>query len=110
MSSGVALKNIRRYQTIGSDLVLFLCGRALVRCFNDNLKEDIMNVRRFLAPFVCALFGLYCVIWGIVSFSSLPAMRAGAAFFGILFLLLATVYVRMILPHEQAEHQMSDMR
>lgn len=69
-----------------------------------------MSIRRFLAPFICALFGLYCVIWGIVSFSSFTAIRAGAAFFGVLFLLLAAAYVRLILPHEQAEHQASEKR
>jgi hypothetical protein len=64
-----------------------------------------MSVRRFLAPAACALFGLYCLVWGLVASSSPTNMRAGAAFFGVLFLLLATVYVRVILPHEQAERR-----
>ena len=60
-----------------------------------------MSVLSILASSLSALFGLYCVIWGIVA-SSMPAQeRIGGAFLGVLFLLLAFVYVRAILPHEQ---------
>jgi hypothetical protein len=63
-------------------------------------KEDNMKELRFLAPSLSALFGLYCVIWGIVA-SSMPTQeRIGGAFLGVLFLLLAYVYVRVILPHK----------
>jgi hypothetical protein len=62
-----------------------------------------MSILRFLAPSLCALFGLYCVIWGIVASSVPTAERPGAAFFGVLWLLLAFVYVRVILLHEQKE-------
>jgi hypothetical protein len=62
-----------------------------------------MSVRRFLAPAACALFGLCCLVWGLVASSSTSNMRVGAAFLGVLFLLLATAYLRVILPQEQAE-------
>jgi hypothetical protein len=62
-----------------------------------------MSVLRFLAPSLCVVFGLYCVIWGIVASSVPTAERPGAAFFGVLWLLLAFVYVRVILLHEQEE-------
>jgi len=62
-----------------------------------------MSVLRFLAPSLCALFGLYCVIWGIVATSVPTAERTGAAFLGVLWLLLSFVYVRVILLHEQEE-------
>jgi len=59
-----------------------------------------MSVLSILASSLSALFGLYCVIWGIVA-SSMPAQEhAGSAFLGVLFLLVAYVYVRVILPHE----------
>jgi uncharacterized membrane protein YjfL (UPF0719 family) len=67
-----------------------------------------MSILRFLAPSLCALFGLYCVIWGIVASSVPTAERTGAAFFGVLWLLLAYVYVRVILPHEQEKITRSD--
>jgi hypothetical protein len=58
-----------------------------------------MSVLSILASSLSALFGLYCVIWGIIA-SSMPVQeRAGSAFLGVL-LLLAFVYVRVILPHE----------
>ncbi len=60
-----------------------------------------MSVLSILASSLSALFGLYCVIWGIVASSDPTAERAGSAFLGVLFLLLALVYVRVILPHEQ---------
>ena len=67
-----------------------------------------MSILRFLAPSLCALFGLYCVIWGIVASSVPTAERTGAAFFGMLWLLLAYVYFRVILPHEQEKITRSD--
>ncbi len=60
-----------------------------------------MSVLSILASSLSALFGLYCVIWGIVASSDPTAERAGGAFLGVLFLLVAFVYVRVILPHEQ---------
>ena len=59
-----------------------------------------MRVLSISASSLSALFGLYCVIWGIVAASYPTSERAGGAFLGVLFLLLAFVYVRMILPHE----------
>ena len=59
-----------------------------------------MSVLSILASSLSALFGLYCVIWGIVAASVPTAERAGSAFLGVLFLLLALVYVRVIRPHE----------
>ena len=67
------------------------------------IKEGIMSVLRYWAPFLFTLIGLYCVIWGIVASSVPTAERPGAAFFGLLWLLLAFVYVRVILLHEQEE-------
>jgi hypothetical protein len=64
-------------------------------------SEGIMSVLSILASSLSALFGLYCVIWSIVASSDPTAERAGSAFLGVLFLLLAFVYVRIILPHEQ---------
>jgi hypothetical protein len=64
-------------------------------------SEGIMSALSILASSLSALFGLYCVIWGIVA-SSMPAQeRAGSVFLGVLFLLLAFVYVRVIRPREQ---------
>jgi hypothetical protein len=60
-----------------------------------------MSALSILASSLSALFGLYCVIWGIVASSDPTAERAGSAFLGVLFLLLALVYVRVILLHEQ---------
>ena len=60
-----------------------------------------MSVLSILASSLSALFGLYCVIWGIVAASYPTAERAGGAFLGVLFLLLAFVYVRVIRPREQ---------
>jgi hypothetical protein len=60
-----------------------------------------MRVLRFLAPSLYTLFGLYCVIWGVVASSLLISERIGGAFLGALWLLLAYVYVRVILPHER---------
>ncbi|HKF37899.1 MAG TPA: hypothetical protein VKB35_13475 [Ktedonobacteraceae bacterium] len=59
-----------------------------------------MSVPSILASSLSVLFGLYCVIWGIVA-SSMPAQeRIAGAFLGGLFLLLAFVYLRVISPHE----------
>ncbi len=67
-----------------------------------------MSVLRYVAPFLCTLFGLSCVIWGLVASSSLTSLRAGGAFVGVLLLLLAFVYLRVILPHEREEIVRSD--
>jgi hypothetical protein len=71
------------------------------------LKEGIMNAFRFLAPAVSTLFGLYCVIWAIVASSS-TTYRIDGVFIGVLLLLLALVYVRVIIPHEQGESTSTD--
>lgn len=59
-----------------------------------------MSVLRYVAPALSTLFGLYCVIWGLVASSYPTSLRVGGAFLGVLFLLLAYIYVRFILPHE----------
>ncbi len=69
-----------------------------------------MNVFRYVAPSLCALFGLYCVIWGLIASSYPISMRLGGAFLGVLLLLLALVYVRVIISHEQEESTRSDKR
>jgi hypothetical protein len=71
------------------------------------LKEGIMSAFRFLAPAVSTLFGLYCVIWAIVASSS-TTYRIDGVFIGVLLLLLALVYVRVIIPHEQGESTSTD--
>ncbi|BCL83879.1 hypothetical protein ccbrp13_63440 [Ktedonobacteria bacterium brp13] len=63
-----------------------------------------MTIRRFFAPALCLLFGLYCISWSIVASSSFTQIRAGSAFLGVLLLLLALVYLRIILPQEQREN------
>ena len=65
------------------------------------LKEGIMSVLRYTVPFICALIGLYCVIWAVIASSYPTSLRGGAAFIGVLFLLLALVYVRMSTPQKQ---------
>jgi hypothetical protein len=67
-----------------------------------------MSALRFLAPSVSALFGLYCVIWGLVASSASTAYRIDGVFFGVLLLLLAFVYLRVILPYEREEIVSSD--
>jgi hypothetical protein len=59
-----------------------------------------MSALRFLAPALSTLFGLYCVIWGLLASSSATSLRIGGAFLGLCFLLLALVYLRLILPRE----------
>src|SRR5260370_22875736 len=66
-------------------------------------SEGIMKVLRLLAPSISALFGLYCVMWGLLASSSSTSLRLGGAFLGVLFLLLAFVYVRVLLPREEKE-------
>jgi hypothetical protein len=61
-----------------------------------------MSVLRYVAPSLSTLLGLYCVIWGLVASSYPTSLRVGGAFLGILLLLLAFVYVRVIFPQEQA--------
>jgi hypothetical protein len=67
-----------------------------------------MSVLRSVAPSLCTLFSLYCVIWGLVASSYPTSLRVGGAFLGVLFLLLAFVYLRVILPHEREEIVRSD--
>jgi hypothetical protein len=57
-----------------------------------------MSVLRYVAPSLSTLFGLYCVIWGLVASSASTAYRIDGVFFGVLFLLLAFVYLRVIPP------------
>ena len=66
-----------------------------------------MSVFRFLAPAVSTLFGLYCVIWAIVASTSTP-YRIDGVFLWVLLLLLALVYVRVIIRHEQGESIRTD--
>ncbi len=60
-----------------------------------------MNVLQFWTPALSAMFGLYCVIWGIVDASVPTAEHVGGAFLGVLFLLLALVYARIILREQE---------
>lgn len=60
-----------------------------------------MAIRRFLAPLLTALFGLYCLVWSLIAASSPPQQRGGAAFLGVLFLLLTFVYARILNPRER---------
>ncbi len=39
-----------------------------------------MSILRYVAPSLCTLFGLYCVIWGLVASSYPTSMRVGGAF------------------------------
>ena len=66
-----------------------------------------MNAFQYLAPAVSTLFGLYCVIWAIGASTSIT-YRIDGVFIGVLFLLLALVYVRVIIPHEQGESTSTD--
>jgi uncharacterized membrane protein len=66
-----------------------------------------MTIRRFFAPALCLLFGLYCIGWSIVTTSALTSMRISGAFFGVLLFALASVYLRIILPREQRENHVS---
>ena len=66
-----------------------------------------MNGLRFLAPAVSTLFGLYCVIWAIVA-SSTTTYRIDGVLIGVFFFLLALVYVRVIILHEQGESTSTD--
>ncbi|GHO48789.1 hypothetical protein [Ktedonospora formicarum] len=59
-----------------------------------------MSVLRFLAPFVCTLFGLYCIIWSLLFSSSPTSMRDGAAFIGLLLLGLAYAHLRLALSYK----------
>ncbi len=54
------------------------------------------------------LFGLYCIMWGIVAFSYVTSLRVGSAFVGVLFLLLALVYVLVIYTTEREENAQTD--
>lgn len=56
-----------------------------------------------LAPAVSTLFGLYCVIWALGTSPLSTTYRIDGVFLGVLLLLLAVVYVRVINPHEQGE-------
>jgi hypothetical protein len=49
------------------------------------------------------LFGLSCIMWGIVASSYATSLRTGSAFVGVMFLLLALVYVLVIHPTEREE-------
>ncbi len=61
-----------------------------------------MNFRQFFVSTLVTLFALYCLGWSLVS--SNPAnQRLGAAFVGLLLLLLAFVYFRVIPRVEQQE-------
>jgi amino acid transporter len=80
--------------------------RASDEAFSES--EGIMSVLRYVAPAISTLFGLYCIIWGLIASSYPTSQRIGAAFLGVLFLLLAVVYLRVILPREREEVVRSD--
>jgi hypothetical protein len=63
-------------------------------------KENLMV--RLVAAALSILFGVYCVVWAIAASSYPPQQRFGGAFLGVLFFLLAFVYVRILRPREQA--------
>jgi len=67
-----------------------------------------MNMLRYVAPCVCVLFGLYCIVWAIVASSYSTSSRVGSAFIGVMFLLLALVYIRVINPTEREEIAQTD--
>ena len=67
-----------------------------------------MNVLRYAAPFVCMLFSLYCITWGIIASSYSTSLRVGSAFLGVMFLLLALVYILVIHPTEREEITQTD--
>jgi hypothetical protein len=52
-----------------------------------------MNVSRWLAPFVCTVFGLYGLIWSLIPSPNMGHLRMGGAFAGVFFLLLALRYI-----------------
>lgn len=62
--------------------------------------RNFMGVSRFLSMVVSGLFGLYCLIWSLFASTAPTRMRGGAAFIGILLLLLMLVYARTLAPHE----------
>ena len=66
-----------------------------------------MHVLRLWVPALSILFGLSCVIWAIVDSSVPVGERGGGAFLGVIFLLLALVYGRVLL-REQEEHVPSE--
>ena len=61
-----------------------------------------MRILRYMAPSLCTLFSLYCIIWGLFSPSSSITYRIDAVFFGGLLLLLAFVHLR-VLPSPQRQ-------
>jgi hypothetical protein len=63
-----------------------------------------MSILRYMASFLCALFGLYCVIWGLVASSASIAYHIDGVFFGILLLLLAFAHFRIVLPLKSGEN------
>ncbi len=67
-----------------------------------------MSVTRYVAPSLCLLLGLYCMICGLAASPYPTSQRVGGAFLRVLFLLLALVYVRVILPREREEVVCSD--
>ena len=60
-----------------------------------------MNVLRWVPSIVVTLAGLYFVVWGIIASSSATRERGGAAFLGVMLLLLAVVHWRVNLPWPQ---------
>jgi drug/metabolite transporter (DMT)-like permease len=58
---------------------------------------------RWVPSIVVTLAGLYCVVWGIIASSSATRERGGAAFLGVMLLLLAVVQWRVNLPQPQGQ-------
>ena len=64
-------------------------------------SEECMSVLRWVPSVVPTLAGLYCVVWAVIASSSATRERGGAAFFGVLLLVLAVVHWRVNRPREQ---------
>ncbi len=67
-----------------------------------------MNMLRYVVPFVSLLFGLSCIMWGIVASSYATTLSVGSAFLGMMFLLQALVYVLVIHPTGREEIAQTD--
>lgn len=58
---------------------------------------------RWVPPLVATLAGLYCLVWSIFASSSATRERGGAAFLGVMLLLLAVVQWRVNRPRPQEQ-------
>ena len=62
-----------------------------------------MSVLRWVPSLVPTLAGLYCVVWAVIASSFGAQLRGGAAFLGVLLLVLALVHWRMNRPWPQEQ-------